>query len=191
MSRNYKHLQQITRAHTKSSQSAFTSRFLVTDLNNAVARWLMLLTTELIVPKHLGMGHVENIVLLLFAFVSVAAETCLLNHCPETGCVIPFIKNLLPYQRTKFCHRYPATGLQATAHTYTRKARFPAETERRELSNTKKIRDFTSVFGYFLQEYSGHAYVCLSVHPLYPSAASIDYKVISDSHIEIWMWHTS
>jgi hypothetical protein len=50
------HTLQISRAHAKSSQSAFTSRFLVTDLNNgdysafcarAVARWLILLTTEL------------------------------------------------------------------------------------------------------------------------------------------------
>jgi hypothetical protein len=31
----------------------------------------------------------------IVAFLSVTAETCLLSRCPETGCVIPFIKNLL------------------------------------------------------------------------------------------------
>jgi hypothetical protein len=57
------------------------------------------------------MDHTENTILLLS--LCVTAETYLLSRCLETGCVTPFIKNLLPWQRA-FRDRYPATDLQAT-----------------------------------------------------------------------------
>jgi hypothetical protein len=50
----------------------------------------------------------------IIACVFVAAGTCLPTCCPETGCVTPFIKNLLLCQGVLFRDRYPATGLQAT-----------------------------------------------------------------------------
>jgi hypothetical protein len=90
------HTSQITRAHARSSQSAFTSRFLVMDLNSggssaAVVKPLPAgehCTTELIAPTVVAMTsrhaphrkHRYSIV----AFVSFAAETCLLSRCPET-----------------------------------------------------------------------------------------------------------
>jgi hypothetical protein len=33
---------------------------------------------------------------------------------PETSCITPFIKNLLPQQQVSLCDHYPAMGLHAT-----------------------------------------------------------------------------
>jgi hypothetical protein len=41
--------------------------------------------------------------------LTVSADMSL-RH-PATGCVTPFIKNLLPEQTASFRDRYPATGL--------------------------------------------------------------------------------
>jgi hypothetical protein len=120
------HTLQITRSHAKTSQSAFTSRFLATDLNNeyssacdhAVARWLThhnwtrfdysaissrppsQNSTELIAPTVLVItsryGPHRKHCSSNVALVSVAVGTCLPSCCPETGCVTPFIKNPLP-----------------------------------------------------------------------------------------------
>jgi hypothetical protein len=49
----------------------------------------------------------------IVAFVSVGAGTCLPSRYPETGCIMPFIKNPPPPQRGSFRDCYPATGLQA------------------------------------------------------------------------------
>jgi hypothetical protein len=33
---------------------------------------------------------------IIVVFISIAKGTCLLSCCPETDCITPFIKNLLP-----------------------------------------------------------------------------------------------
>jgi hypothetical protein len=47
-------------------------------------------------------------------FMSVAERTCLLSRYPGTGCVILFIKNLVPQQQALLRDHYPATGLHTT-----------------------------------------------------------------------------
>jgi hypothetical protein len=81
-------------------------------------------SSELIVPSALVINsrhgphrkHRHSIV----AFVSVTAGTCLPSCCPETGCVIPFIKNLLSYRRALICDRYPASGTRYNNVYYSR-----------------------------------------------------------------------
>jgi hypothetical protein len=138
------HTSQITRVHAKSSQSAFTSRFLVTDLNNgdssdSLVTLLPSNTSQLVIPLNYSAMFsqpplqksaqlIAPTVLVIIsrrgprrkhrssivAFVSVAAGTCLPSCFPETGCVTPFIKNMLPYRRALFRDRYTATGLHTT-----------------------------------------------------------------------------
>jgi hypothetical protein len=80
------HISQITRARTKSSQSAFTSCFLVADLNNgdsSASVFMSLSATELIVPTGLVVTsrhgpHRKHHSSL------IAAGTCLPSCCLET-----------------------------------------------------------------------------------------------------------
>jgi hypothetical protein len=121
------HTLKITKAHAKSSQFVFTSRFLVTDLNigdssasvlmpflsdkyptsviplnfSAISsRTLLRNSTERSGPNCSGYksrhGPHRKHVYSIVAFASVTAGTYFRSCCPETGCVYPFIKNLLP-----------------------------------------------------------------------------------------------
>jgi hypothetical protein len=107
------HTLQITTAHAKSFQSAFTSLFPVTDLNNGDTstaptksslhrlpyNWLLI--TDLSRLYHLGTDCVENTIHCCTPTVSVG--TCLFAKALlGNGCIQLFIKNLFPISECCF-----------------------------------------------------------------------------------------
>jgi hypothetical protein len=97
------HTLQITRSHAKSSQSAFTSRFLVTDLNNrdsSASALTSLLsgeypTTELTLTLSLDYNISSRTEYKTPPPLLRVDSMCLPSRCPETCLVYPPISRSL------------------------------------------------------------------------------------------------
>jgi hypothetical protein len=83
-------------------------------VQNSALNWLLIALTLLVITSGHGQHRKNHSYIVACIFVDVG--TCILSSCPETGCIMAFIKNLLSQQEASFHDSYPAMGLHAQNH---------------------------------------------------------------------------